>query len=191
MLLEPLLAQLKGSPILRISLALIISLLIINASLDLQASAERQLKRQQQLQATINRNQQYAAEKDWPDRARQVGVVLATAESRLWQSAAPGLAQAVLHDWLQASLKKAAVTKPQVDMSINQSTSNTDSNDLWLIRAKVSFEFKPTNFREWLLAITSGDKQIIIDRLLIKQEPTPRLEAQLVAPFRPQNRANP
>ena len=191
MLPKALLAQLQSSIILRISIATLISLLIINASLDMRHAAEAQIKRQQQLQGAINRNRQYAGEQQWPERARQAGVTLVNAETRLWRTASPGLAQAEFHDWLQTTLKQASATMLQVDMSNTQAKSSPDNQGLYSITAKVSFEFSPTGFREWLVAVTGADKQIIIDQLLIRQEPRPRIEAQLIAPYRIQAQPDP
>lgn len=181
---KQLLAELKASVRLRLGLALIVAVLWLNGILSLRDQVAEEGKRQGQLAGKINRTRLYATQTEWPERLRQMQITLAELEGRLWRSDTQGLAQAAFHDWLAQSLRTAAVGRPEITLTQEASAGMGEGEDtLWKIKAKLSFDFTPQSFHQWLTQVAGHDRQIIIEQLTVRQESMPRVEAVLVAPF--------
>ncbi len=183
-MLEQLAAEFKASARLRIGLGLAVAVLWVNGLLSLRDTLDEAIKRHAQLTGQINRARQYAAQTDWPERAKQAQMAQVQMESRLWHSGTPGLAQAAFQDWLAQSLSKSAPGRQEITL-IQDGGANPSapSNNLWKIKAKLSFDFTPQSFNEWMSALSSSERQVSIEKLTVRMVPTPRIEAILAAPF--------
>lgn len=176
--------QWKSSLILRLGTLGIIVVLVLNGILDLRQAIDDQIKRQQQLIGQIAKSQRYANDKDWPILAEKTNLTLVELESRLWRSPTAGLAQAALNDWLTGTIKTAGLTKAQIDITQDTRQNKESADNITRVGARMTFEFTPATLAGWLGAVEQNSKQIIIERLLVRRQPIPRVEAQIVAPFR-------
>lgn len=178
---EQFVAELKASVRLRIGLALVVSVLWLNGLLSLREQVDEAVKRHGQLAGQLNRTRQYAAQTDWPERAKQAQMAQVELEGRLWRSGTPGLAQAAFQDWLDENLGKAGVTRQEIVLI--QDGANKADEDLWKIKAKLSVDFTPQGFNALMQRLASADRQVIVEKLVIHAESSPRVEAILAAPF--------
>jgi hypothetical protein len=145
---------------------------------------EEAAKRHAQLAAQINRLRQYATQTDWPERAKQAQMAQVELEGRLWRSGTPGLAQAAFQDWLAQNMSKAALAHHEETLVQEGDIHKTDSADeIWKIKAKLSFDFSPQSFTAWMAGLVSAERQVAIEKLIVRTEPKPHVEAILVAPF--------
>jgi len=183
-MLDQAIAELKASARLRIGLALIVSVLWVNGLLSMRDHLEEAAKRHGQLLAQINRMRQYATQTDWPMRAKQAQMAQVELEGRLWRSGTPGLAQAAFHDWLADNLSKAALVHPEETLVQEGGAHKPEpGGDFWKIKAKLAFDFSPRSFGEWMGKLASAERQVVVEKLTVRLEPAPRVEAMLVAPF--------
>ena len=178
------LAELKESLRLRIGLSLVVAVLWFNAVLSLRDQLDEEIKLYGQLAGKINRAHQYAAQKEWPERAKQARMVQAEMEGRLWHSSTPGMAQAAFQDWLTQGLTKAAISRQDVTLARDGDGKITESGTgLWKIKAKLSLDFSPKSFNDWASLLAAQERQVAVEKLNVHMEPLPRVEAILVAPF--------
>jgi hypothetical protein len=183
-MLNTLLAEIKASPRLRIGLALVFSVLWANGLLSLRDLLADAAKRHGQLTAQITRMRQYAKQTDWPERAKEAQMVITAQEVRLWHSGTPGLAQAAFQDWLVQNLKKAVVSRQEATLIQEGSTHKLENGeDIWKIKARLSFDFSAQSFNTWIALLASAERQVVIEKLTVHVEPIPRVEAILAAPF--------
>jgi hypothetical protein len=181
-----LLTELKNSVRLRIGLALVVAVLWFNGILSLRDQLAADQKRVAQLAGQIHRARQYATQTEWPERAKQARITQVELEGRLWHSGTPGLAQAAFQDWLTQSLKRAAMGRSEITLIQDAGNSKSDES-LWKIKARLSFDFSPGSFHDWLSQVTGNERQISVEKLNVRTEPVPRVEAILVAPFQKNN----
>jgi len=182
-MLNALLAELKASVRLRIGLGLIVAVLWVNGLLSLRDHLEEAAKRHTQLASQINRLRQYATQSDWPERAKQAQMAQVQLEARLWHSGTPGLAQAAFQDWLENLSKEAIARQEETLVQEGDSHKPEAGEELWKIKAKLSFEFSPQSFSEWMRKLAAAERQVAVEKLTVHMEPVPRVEAILAAPF--------
>jgi hypothetical protein len=181
---KPLAAELKASARLRVGLALIAAVLWVNGLLSLRDRVEEAAKRHAQLAGQINRMRQYAGQTDWPERAKQAKMAQVELEGRLWRGGTPGLAQAAFQDWLAKNLDKSALAHAEEALAQEGGLhAQEPGGDLWKVKVKLSFDFAPPSFNQWIATLASADRQVAIEKLTVRTEPMPRVEAVLVAPF--------
>ena len=181
---DALLAELKASPRLRVGLALVAAVLWVDGLLSLREQIDEAAKRHAQLAGQINRLRQYAAQTDWPERAKQAQMAQVELEGRLWRGGTPGLAQAAFQDWLAQNVGKAGLAHheetPAQEGDLHKAG---EGGEIWKIKAKLTFDFAPRGFTDWMAALASAERQIAVEKLTVRTEPAPRVEAVLVAPF--------
>ena len=197
--------QLRSNARLRWGVMLIVGIFWLYGVLVLRDSLQEQTEQQRVVVQSISRLRAQLAQTEWATRLLPAKVLAVQLEGKLWQAPTSGLAQAAFQDWLNATLLKAAVTSPQVSVTVvddaltgpNTSsaiaagTSGTaDPNavpltptDLWKIKAKISFELGATAASDFLARLESSDKQIVVGALNVRKEPSPRVEMELFAFF--------
>lgn len=183
-MIDQLRQELKASPLLRIGGAGILAILVLNGLLSLEAEQTALIKEQQQLSTKIGRIRQYARQPEWLDRARQAKATEVELESRLWRNRSPGIAQAEFQDWLTHSLTKRNMANLRIDMVTDSKALSGEAPDEWAVKAKVNFDFVPATFNDWLSQLASYERQVIIERLTIRGDASPKVEVLLTAPFR-------
>ena len=191
-----LLVPLQTNPRLRWGLWCIVGILWLYGILLLRDEVQAGQAQYQSIENNIARTRAQEVQKEWPERVAPATLLAVQLESRLWQSATPGLAQAALQDWLNQALAQAMIAKPRVTMSAlgeidpgkdnakDSTKSNTPTpSQFWKIRARIDIDFTPASFMALLGKIETHDKQIVVESLNIRSQPTPRAELVLLAYF--------
>lgn len=175
--------ELKTSPRLRLGLALILAVLWLNGILSLRDELAAEAKRQIQSLSQIARVRQYATQTEWPERAKQARITQMELEERLWRSSTQGLAQAAVQDWLTQGLSQSGVGRPEVSLVQGADAAKADGEGgPWKIKAKLMFDFSPQSFSAWMSKLASHDRQIVMEQLIVRMEPVPRVEMMLMMP---------
>lgn len=185
--LQQLLGQLTEQPRLRWGLWLILGILWLNLDLTLQELTTDRAARYQNTERELARTKVLAAQSEWLERVEAARLARIAVEETLWQAGTPGLAQAQFQDWLNRQLTAAGVTRLSMDASIytpRQESSATMPDDLWRVMVKTQFDFTPQTLTEALRRLAVNNQRIVVDSLVVRQQPTPRVEMQLSAYFR-------
>lgn len=196
------LSQLRDTPRLRWGVALIIGILWLYAILLLRDSLQDQTQQHRAAAQTLSRLRAQLAQPQWTARVTPAKTMAVQLEGRLWQAPTPGLAQAAFQDWLNASMVKAGINKPQISVTVleealpNAPTQNLASGtstassppsstpaDLWKLKAKLSLDFSAPSLMNFLALIENHDKQIIVGTLNARKEPSPRVDLELYGYF--------
>jgi len=197
---DNLLSQLRDNPRLRWGVALIIGIFWLYSILLLRDSLQQQTQQHRATAQALARLQAQLAQPQWTTRVTPAKVMAVQLEGKLWQAATPGLAQAAFQDWLNASMAKAGISKPQISVTVleeaapNAAAQNLGSSptssppsstpaDLWKLKAKLSLEFNAPSLMSFLTLIENHDKQIIVAALNVRKEPSPRVDMELYGYF--------
>ena len=190
-------AELKANPRLRWGMWAIIGILWFYGILLLREAAQNETEAYLATSKKIAHIQGADTQTDWPSRLEAAQALRLSQENRLWREGTIGLAQASFQDWLsqtvqQANLPKAVVQK----VAAQEETQGRGENDtsfgtyesplpaeLWKVSAKLFFDFNPDTFYPFLDRIATHEKWIFVESLVIRGEPIPRVEINLVAYF--------
>lgn len=194
---RPLLVELKVNPRLRAGLWVVIGILWFYGLLTLQEEVNKKAETYQATVKKIVRTQSLAAQKEWPSRLEAVRFQQELMENRLWRQFTIGLAQASFQDWLKQTAEQVHLDKALVTVAV-QDDYNTDKQDaamaeetaqpiyaepLWKVSAKIIFDFNPKSFYPFLERLATHEKGIIVESLIVRGAPVPRVELGLVAYF--------
>lgn len=196
-MIDNLLNELRENPRLRWGVALIIGIFWLYGILLLRERLQEQEQQHRAAMQSISRLRAQLAQPEWAARVAPARDMAMQLEGRLWQAPTPGLAQAAFQDWLNAAMIKAGVTHPQITVTVideavanvpnqNQDLGKTTPVDLWKIRAKLGFDFSSATLLDFMSRIENHEKQIIVDTLNARKEPTPRVEMELYGYFQKQ-----
>jgi hypothetical protein len=123
------------------------------------------LKNQIRLQALLH-------ETEWPRRQEEARKRLNQMEKRLWREANPGLAQAVIQDWLGQQMLAANMSIPTLNVAIYQdpteSGKQSHSLGLWKVTARITGKLTAEKMAALLSQIESEPRQLIIEGLKVK-----------------------
>jgi len=197
---DNLLSQLRDNPRLRWGVALIIGIFWLYGILLLRDNLQQQTQQHRATAQSVTRLQAQLAQPQWPTRVTPAKVMAVQLEGKLWQAATPGLAQAALQDWLNASMAKAGISKPQISVTVlEEAASSTPTQsqgssppsispsappaDLWKLKAKLNLEFSAPSLMSFLTLIENHDKQIVVSALNVRKEPSPRVDMELYVYF--------
>ena len=170
--------------------------------LVLRDTLQEELQQQRTAAQAVARLRTQLTQTEWAGRLTPVKVMAVQTESRLWQAATAGLAQAAFQDWLNSTAQKSAVLNPQITVAVVDdalsgpaTSSNPDNNtsasggalgtpsDLWKIKAKISFELGTSVPSDFLARVESNEKQVVVGSANLRKEPSPRAEFELFAFF--------
>ncbi len=192
-----LLAELKANPRLRWGLWAIVGVLWFYGVLALRDEVQRQSDTYLALSKRVMRIQGTATQSEWSNRVGDARSLQFNLESRLWRENTIGLAQATFHDWLNQLAQQANLTKVQLVVAAQDDESaggkepaGSDgsgtriASDLWKVSAKLIFDFNPQDFYPLLRRISTHEKKVAVESLVIRSTPTPKAELMLVAYFR-------
>ena len=189
----PLVIAVKANPRLRVGLWIIMGVFWLYALLLLRDENRLALTEYQTLARKVVQLQAQSSQTEWTARAESAQALQLALEGRLWREGTIGLAQATFQDWLnqvmqQANLPRGVVTVAAQEENApeNNATVRTESglnSDLWKVSAKVGFDFTPKNLNALLDRIESHEKQIIVENLVVRGAPIPRVDMVLVAYF--------
>ena len=191
--IAPLLAEVKDKPRLRVGLLLVVGIFWIYGLLLLRDSGTLAASEQQTLAKKVARIQAQSRQTEWTARVEPALALQIELESRLWREGTIGLAQATFQDWLNQNVQQSNLTRSAVTVAAQEESApeksvvvkrNSDVNrDIWKISAKVGFDFTPKDFYAFLGRVEGHDKQVIVESLVVRVNPVPRVEMVLVAHF--------
>jgi len=200
-MLGDLIKQLRDNPRLRWGVALIAGIFWLYLVLLLRDAAQTEGQQQRAAGQSIARLRVQLVQHEWTARVLPARTLAVQLEGRLWQAPTAGLAQARFQDWLNAAMVKAAVTHPQIAVTvIDDGAANasgvasqnpepgtadaaTTPADLWKIKAKLDFDFSSPVLIDLLRRIEGNEKQIIVATLNVSKEPRSHVEMELYGYF--------
>ena len=207
-LFDTILAQIKANPRLRFGLWLILLILWVYGILllDERRDAEREDYRRLDLRA--RRATLDAGAQNWAEQAERLRVLRTNLESQVWQAASSSLARATYQDWLNRLFSDAGATRLQMtvtlveerppvagDAATTRAETAGDSNrkprDLWQVRTKAAFDFTPQSLLKILTLLAENDRKSVIESLIVRKDPIPRVELTLSAFFQKNDAATP
>jgi hypothetical protein len=189
------LAQLRATPRLRWGVALIIGTLWLYAVLLLHDNLQQNAQQYRSEVLAVTRLRARLLQPEWLARVEPAKTLAVQLESRLWQAATSGLAQAAFQDALNSVMAKAAVTKPLISVTVfeetaanspppqNQEAGTSTPTDLWKVKAKVGFDFNATTLLSLLSQIENHEKQIIVGKLMVNKDQPNHVDIELYAYF--------
>jgi hypothetical protein len=192
------LSQLRNTPRLRWGILLIVGIAWFYSVLLLRDSLQDHIQQQRNSAQAIARLRAQLSQPEWVARVLPAKVIAVQMETRLWQAATSGLAQAAFQDWLKATLAKAGVSNPQISVTMideaipNPASPSPDGiagtpaiavSDLWRVKAKVSFELNAATLMDLLNRIETHDKQTVLELLNVRKEPSSRVDMELYGYF--------
>ena len=193
--INALLTELRANPRLRWGLWVIAAVLWLYGVLALHDAVQTKRDSYLVLIQRVTRLQGTATQGEWSNRLAEAKSLQVNLESRLWRESTIGLAQATFHDWLYQLAQQASLGNVQLQVAAQDDGSNggdgresaggrtRGASDLWRVSAKLSFDFNPQSFYPLLARISSHEKKVAIESLVIRSMPTPKAELLLVAYF--------
>lgn len=181
-----LLIQVRANRRLRMGLWAVLAILWLAAILDARDRVPQAADALRVEARKLARAEALVGQTDWMQRAQQARALRVEEESRLWQAASAGLAQASFQDWLGQTLLTAGATRPAVTVAAVEGDAAGPAkmpDDLWAMRAKAEFDFDPKALDALLTKLAQHEKPTVVESLLIRREPVPRVELVLVAHF--------
>ena len=193
-MLKDLFNEVRNTPRLRWGIVLIIGTCWLYIILLLQESLQDQTRQHNTARLALVQMRAQITQTEWNARVAPAQTLSVQLESRLWQAATAGLAQAAFQDALNSAMAKAGAARPQISVTVVNESPATDTDqaketetatptDLWKVKAKLSFDFSAPALLELLSQIDRRDKQIIISTLSVTQSPPNRVDMELVAYF--------
>jgi hypothetical protein len=182
-------AELKASARLRMGLVLIVGVLWIYGLLLLRDDLSAAQTAYRVATVKLTRLQSANLEGDWEPRLDSAKILQTSAESRLWRGETLGLARAAFQDYLNNESRLAGVSRVSVTMGSAEEPGGTENSsvkvndDLWRVKAKIVFDFNSASFTKLLTQFYSQPRGVVIESLRAMREPTPRVEAVVVAYF--------
>jgi len=183
---QSLLDHLASQPRLRWGLWLILGIIWLNLDLSLRDQVKARTATFQQTERNLARTQNQATQSEWLERAETARLAKVALEETLWKAGTQGLAQAEFQDWLNRQFTSAGIPRPNIHVSLfnpEQESTASMPGDLWRVGAKLQFDFDPKSLTDVLRRIASNKQRIVVESITVRQQPTPRVEAQLSAYF--------
>lgn len=194
LVLEQLQAELKGNARLRIAIALVFAVLWLYLILVMRDALDRSAREHRGASIKLSRLQSVVEQGDWAERLNAAKTLQAQMEGELWRGDTLGLARASFQDWLNQQMQRAAVSRPAISMGTASEEAPGEQalaaglDDLWKVRAKLTFDFNPESLNKLLLQVISHTQHVAIENLRITKEPVPRVEIVATAYFQKSER---
>lgn len=118
-------------------------------------------------------------EKDWPARAAASAAIRKSLEARLWKGESEGMARADLQDWVTNTAREAGLERAQVKIELVK-PAGMPADFRQLTATITALETEKSLFA-FLDRITREPRLLVVDHLLVHQQPVPSLEMKLVA----------
>ncbi len=192
---EALLAQLRANARLRWGLALIVAIAWLYGVLELRDDVRDQTQQHSNLAQSVARLNTQLAQPEWTERAAAARAMAVQLEGRLWQAPTAGLAQSALQEWLMGTAVKVGLAPPQINIALvddavpasvtgaSADTPTATPGNLWKLRARMVFEFNAPALVDLLARMENSDRQVVIKQLVVRKEPAPRVELEVLAFF--------
>jgi hypothetical protein len=130
-------------------------------------------------QARLARLVAIAREHDWAQRASASTALRARLEDRLWTAESEGIARADLQDWVSGVARDIGLAT--LDVRIATSTAKSLPPDLRQITATITAQPAEAALLELLGRIEQAPHLLVVERLDVRQQPSPSLEMALTA----------
>ncbi len=121
----------------------------------------------------------FEREHDWPQRVTASAGVRARLEERLWTAESEGVARADLQDWVTGVARDIGLAT--LDVRIAVSTAKSLPPDLRQITATIIAQPTEAALIELLGRIEQAPHLLVVERLDVRQQPSPSLEMVLTA----------
>jgi hypothetical protein len=202
------LAQIRANPRLRLGLWLILLILWVYGILLLDERRDADREEYARLDLKVRRAALDSEAQGWIPQAERLRVLRTNLESQVWQAPSPSLARATYQDWLNRMFSDGGATRLQLavtlvedrppesaDAATARSEGATPANrrprDLWQVRGKASFDFTPQSLLKVLTLLSENDRRNVIEALVVRRDPVPRVELTVSASFQKNDAAAP
>lgn len=188
-MLDQLLSELKYNARLRIALSLVVAVLCLYLILAMREASDRSAREYRSNAIKLGRLQFAMKQGDWPQRLSAAKTLRAELESTLWRGDTLGLARASFQDWLNLQTQRASLTRAVIAMGTadeqapSQQRQVSDTDDIWKVRAKLTFDFTPDGINKLLELMAASTHRVVIERLHVTKEPVARVEMTVLAYF--------
>jgi len=193
-MLDQFLSELKSNARLRVAVALVFAVLWLYLILSMREFMDTSAREHRSTSLKLGKLQSVMGQEDWIERLKTAKTLQAGMESALWRGDTLGLARASFQDWLSQQMKRAAVSRPAVSIATGIEEANseqaraTDIDDLWKIRAKLTFDFNPESLNKLLGQMMVHTQYVVVESLHVTKEPNPRVEIAASAYFQKSDR---
>jgi type II secretory pathway pseudopilin PulG len=159
--------------------------------------------RQEELQtadAEVARLRALAAERDWPDRAKEATQLTAALQSMAWSEPNLGLTEAALQDWLRTvssrlglktreltivrveeAAKATAVRADQAKESVGSTSGLAVPAGHVVLRAHMSFELQRAPLVTFLAECARSERSVVVERLVLRQPLLAEVDVRVLA----------
>lgn len=200
-MLKRLQESIKSNPRLRAGVWLIAAILWVHGVLVLRDAAETERGQYASAARRAARVEAQGQQDVWLKRAEEARILRTKLEGELGQAETPGLAQARYQDLLNNLASQARIARSQITVTLGTSASSESdraasaaapADDLWRVSARLDFEFAADNLTEFLRLVAQQRPRSVVETLIVRKEPAPRVELVLNAYFqRPRSAAGP
>ena len=172
--------------------------LVFSLLLGLDSFVDGLETRHTRVQVDLERLKEQIETSSWQDRKGQSQVLKSILEERLWTAPTPGLAEAGFERWLRDRLTEHEMEPQQLQIRrvtvTTQAETGADQHPLANIQrmtVKIIMPFDQTGLIGFLENIASGDKTLVVDRLIARSGRNPRIEMDVSAFYRSQSSTAP
>ena len=141
------------------------------------ATEQARLARDREL-VRLQRVMTIAQERDWPRRAEVAAAARAALEARFWVAESEGIARADIQDWVTGICREAGL--PALDVRIELTKPQSIPSGLRQVSATITAQPSEAAVITLLEAIDRAPHLIVVERLNVRQQPSPFLEMVLV-----------
>lgn len=176
--------ELRSNARLRLGIAAAVALLAISLLLDAQAVLRAKATAVAHEQARVAAIGARSDDTVWIERAQAARSLRSDLESRLWQAASAGAAEAAFVDWMNRQLVDAKATVTNVVSAVAPgaaapgaaATGPVLPEGTLLLRLNVAFAFAPGTLERVLDTILGSDRYMVVESVTVRQRPVPRVE---------------
>lgn len=184
--------ELRSNSRLRFGLAAVAALLWVLVLLDLSGSRDAAREQRNQLADEVIRLRDVRGEQQWTTLRNQAQERLADYRSLAWREESEGRMQAMLQDWLREQLAAVGVQPREMTVTVLPARAVAASGnsrkselpaDMRLVRARLTFDFKPDSLQQFLAGLPTSRHWIWVSRMVVENEGRHAVELELEALF--------
>jgi phage tail protein X len=176
--------ELRTNARLRLGIAAAVALVAVSLLLDARAALRAKAAAVAREQARVAGIAARSNDTVWMERAQAARALRDDLESRLWHAASAGAAEAAFVDWMNRQLLDAKATVTNVVSAVAPGAAAPGAaptgpvlpEGTMLLRLNVAFAFAPGTLERVLDRILAGDRYTVVESVVVKQRPVPRVE---------------
>ncbi len=172
-------------------------ILIFSLLLGLNSFVDGLETRHTRVQVDLERLREQIEASSWQDRKSESQVLKSILEERLWTAPTPGLAEAGFERWLRDRLMEHRMEPQQLQIRrvpvTPQAETSADQHPLANVQrmtVKILMPFDQSGLIGFLENIATGEKSLVVDRLIARSGRNPRIELDVSAFYRSQDPAS-